>query len=284
MHLNNLNVAIIGHGFVGKAIDECFPDVNKLIVDIKYETKVSDLVSFKADIIFIALPTPMNDNGHINDEIIVDVFNEINKYEVNSVLVLKSTATPNTIRKLSNINDKLVYSPEFLREKSALEDLINSRINILSGSIEQCRYVQRIFNKFSIIKNTEFQFTDYETASMLKYSINAFLASKVIFFNQLKEIFDSDRFEGCWDSFLDLISLDPRLSNSHMKVPGHDGKKGYGGACFPKDVSALIKYAEDIDVNLSLLKEVHSSNNLIRSEYDKSDREISQNINFKNKE
>ena len=70
-----------------------FSDVNKLIVDIKYETKVSDLVSFKADIIFIALPTPMNDNGHINDEIIVDVFNEINKYEVNSVLVLKSTAT-----------------------------------------------------------------------------------------------------------------------------------------------------------------------------------------------
>ena len=69
-----------------------------------------------------------------------------------------------------------------------------------------------------------------------------------------------------------------------MKVPGHDGKKGYGGACFPKDVSALIKYAEDIDVNLSLLKEVHNSNNLIRSEYDKSDREISQNINFKNKE
>ena len=84
---------------------------------------------------------------------------------------------------------------------------------------------------------------DSKSASLIKYTINSFLASKVIF-NQIKDVFNSSSIEIDWDYFIDCISNDTRIGNSHMMVPGPDGKNGFGGACFPKDLSALINYAE----------------------------------------
>ena len=82
--------------------------------------------------------------------------------------------------------------------------------------------------------------------------------------------------------FLNLICLDTRIGESHINVPGPDGKKGFGGACFPKDIAALINYASNINVDLSILKEIQEKNNNIRSEYKKSNREAEQNIKFTN--
>ena len=56
------------------------------------------------------------------------------------------------------------------------------------------------------------------------------------------------------EKFIETVSLDKRIGDSHMNVPGHDGKKGFGGACFPKDISALLKYSEDIGIELNVLK------------------------------
>lgn len=279
---DTFNLAIIGHGFVGKAIDECFPSTNKFIIDIDSKNQIKDLVDINPNIIFICLPTPMNDDGSINSKIIENVFIEIKKNGIDCINVLKSTVTPDVLQKLSQHTSRLVYNPEFLRENSAIDDLINSQINILAGNRNDCLDVQNIFINFSIKKNLNFKITDIETASIIKYTINAFLASKVLFFNQIKEIFDNQNFNGSWDDFLNLICLDTRIGESHINVPGPDGKKGFGGACFPKDIAALINYASNINVDLSILKEVQEKNNNIRSEYKKSNREAEQNIKFTN--
>lgn len=279
---DNFNLAIIGHGFVGKAIDECFPKTNKFIIDIDSKNQIKDLVDINPNIIFICLPTPMNDDGSINSKIIESVFIEIKKNGIDCINVLKSTVTPDVLQKLSQHTSRFVYNPEFLRENTAIDDLINSQINILAGNRNDCLEVQNIFINFSIKKNLNFKITDIETASIIKYTINAFLASKVLFFNQIKEIFDNQNFNGSWDDFLNLVCLDTRIGESHINVPGPDGKKGFGGACFPKDIAALINYASKINVDLSILKEIQEKNNNIRSEYKKSNREAEQNIKFTN--
>lgn len=279
---DTFNLAIIGHGFVGKAIDECFPKSNKFIIDIDSKNQIKDLVDINPNIIFICLPTPMNDDGSINSKIIESVFIEIKKYGIDCINVLKSTVTPDVLQKLSQHTSRFVYNPEFLRENTAVDDLINSQINILAGNRNDCLEVQNIFINFSIKKNLNFKITDIETASIIKYTINAFLASKVLFFNQIKEIFDNQNFNGSWDDFLNLICLDTRIGESHINVPGPDGKKGFGGACFPKDIAALINYASNINVDLSILKEIQEKNNNIRSEYKKSNREAEQNIKYTN--
>lgn len=280
MQPESIKLAIIGHGFVGKAIDTCFPSVKKLIIDLNNNHSIKDLTDFKPHAIFICLPTPMSDDGSINSKIIIESFKEIKELNIQTIKILKSTVTPDVLDHLSKNNKNLVYSPEFLREQSAVNDLINSEINILSGSKKDCETVKDIFKRFSIIKNPNFYVTDIKTASLVKYTINSFLASKVLFFNQMKDLFDKGNHDDSWENFIKLTSLDKRIGSSHMNVPGPDGKKGFGGACFPKDIGALVSYAKKIDVDLSVLKKVKIENDKIRSHYKKSDREVEQNIKF----
>ena len=138
-----------------------------------------------------------------------------------------------------------------------------------------------MYQDHSLCNAANFIFTDHATASLVKYSINSFLATKVLFFNQLKDIFEGSNAGGGWESFINLIRLDQRIGISHMDVPGHDGKKGFGGACFTKDTAALVEYSNSIDKEFSLLAKAISINNEIRSQYKKlNKREIDQNVNY----
>ena len=84
-----------------------------------------------------------------------------------------------------------------------------------------------------------------------------------------------------WDIFTNVLAMDKRIGNSHMNVPGHDGRLGFGGACFTKDTAALIKYSQSLEKELSLLKKAIEINNNIRSKYDQIDqREKDQNVNY----
>ena len=113
-------------------------------------------------------------------------------------------------------------------------------------------------------------------ASFVKYGINSFLATKMIWFNQYKDLIDTF---GCdYDTIINAIGCDPRIGYSHIFVPGRDGKKGFGGACFPKDTSALTKFDT---MFLSVLKLVVTENKKYRSVYELDDREKEQNITFK---
>ena len=108
--------------------------------------------------------------------------------------------------------------------------------------------------------------TDHSTAEMVKYFTNSFLASKVIFANEMYDICSSNEID--FDKVTEYSLYDSRIGRSHLMVPGPDGDRGYGGHCFPKDVAAIIKFAELSGVDAQFLKKVQSINSSIRSDRD----------------
>ena len=280
-----LKLGIVGHGFVGKATDWGFNKrVSKFIVDPLLNTNVSDLKNFEPDIVFICVPTPMNDDGSQDSSIIEKVVKELILYCPNAIKVIKSTIIPSLLDELYDLDSKLVYNPEFLREKHANLDFVNSEMIIFGGDRNISSKVSDVYLRHSRCKTKEHIFTDLKTASFIKYAINTFLASKVVFFNELHSIHDKLKVKDSWESVINIISRDSRIGGSHMNVPGHDGKKGFGGACFPKDSLALIKFARNIGIDLNSLVSTVKINNKIRSEYkDLDSRESDQNISFDDK-
>ena len=280
-----LKLGIVGHGFVGKATDWGFNKrISKFIVDPLLDTSVSDLKDFEPEIVFICVPTPMGDDGSQDSSIIEQVIKELILYCPNAIKVVKSTVLPSLLDNLHKLDSKLIYNPEFLREKHANMDFINSDMIIFGGDRNISSQVSNAYLRHSRCKTNEHIFTDLKTASLIKYSINTFLASKVIFFNELHSIYEKLDVKDSWESVVNIISRDNRIGDSHMDVPGHDGRKGFGGACFPKDSLALIKFAESMNVDLNSLITTVKINNKIRSEYEELDsRESEQNVTFDDK-
>ena len=284
---NIMKIGIVGFGFVGKALRKGLKDdIECVAVDPKLKTNIDDLIEFKPDMVFICVPTPMNNDGTQNISIVNNVIKEINKFDRNLLIILKSTILPKYVEDILKISKNLVINPEFLREKYADDDFINSEIIIFGGEGNNCKKISNFYKNFTKCICKEHIFTDAVSASLIKYTINSFLALKVIFFNEIKGVFDNLNSLDDWLSFTNAISKDKRIGISHMSVPGPDGRFGFGGSCFPKDVSALIEYSRELGSELSLLKKANTINNNIRAEYNElSDREKEQNIRYRtNKE
>lgn len=279
-----MKVAIIGLGFVGNALLNAIKnDVRVYKVDPKLGTSVKDLVDFKPNIIFITVPTPMYDNGDQDTSILEKVLDQINKLNINSEVVVKSTVLPNNLKRIQATFKDLVYNPEFLREKEAFNDFVNGKLILFGGPINKCEEIANFYKEHTLCIHQDYQFTDILSASLIKYSINSFLAAKVIFFNQLNNIFKNIDTNETWESFIKILSIDERLGNTHMDVPGHDNRLGFGGACFPKDANAIINFSKAMNAEFTLLKKAVEINNEIRSVYNDLDvREKEQNIKFKN--
>ena len=281
-----MKIAIIGHGFVGKALKNGLKDNTDLfIVDPVLKTKIQDLKNFKPDIVFICVPTPMKNDSSQDISIVVDVIKQINKLSIKSHIVLKSTVLPNYIKDLEAITNRFVYNPEFLRELSANEDFIKSDLIIFGGSKKSCQFIANFYKNNTKCFNKDYIFTDAITASLIKYSINSFLSTKVTFFNELFDVFKKSGSTETWDNFISALTKDKRMGNSHMQVPGHDGRFGFGGACLPKDSSAFYAYSNSLNAPIKLLEQAISINNNIRASYNiNTERELEQNIHFLKKE
>ena len=275
-------LGIVGHGFVGKATDWGFNRrVSKFIVDPLLNTNIEDLKEFEPEIVFICVPTPMSDDGSQDSSIIENVVKELVLHCPAAIKVVKSTVLPSLLDELHKLDSKLVYNPEFLREKHANVDFVNTDMIILGGDRNISTKVSNAYLRHSRCKTKEHIFTDLKTASLIKYSINTFLASKVIFFNELHSLYEKLDVKDSWESIINIISRDHRIGDSHMSVPGHDGRKGFGGACFPKDSLALIKFANSLKIDLGSLISTVKINNKIRTEYKELEsRESEQNVSF----
>ena len=280
-----LKIGIVGHGFVGQATDWGFnKKTSKFIVDPKNGTNIDQLAEFDPELIFVCVPTPMGENGIQDSSIIEAVVQELSAKCQESIIVIKSTVLPSILEKIEKANPKIIYNPEFLREKHANEDFMNSEMIIFGGDKNIASQVSKFYLDHSRCKTKKHIFMDISSASLVKYTINTFLASKVVFFNEMHEVFNKLKSNDSWELFIKTLSLDKRIGESHMNVPGHDGKKGFGGACFPKDTAALLKYAEGIGVEFHVLRTVINKNNIIRGQYaELDDREKEQNVSFDDK-
>ena len=191
------------------------------------------------------------------------------------LVIIKSTVTPDVIGQkfCGNNNVETVYNPEFLTERSSQEQFINPPFHIFGGTSDGVEVIKNLYNEYSNCNNCPiFEMTAKE-ASYVKYTINAFLATKVTFFNQLYDAIGDD---GNFNTIIRAVGADPRIGTGHTKVPGFDSKRGFGGACFPKDTLAFTKFSP----YLSLLEKVIEINNKYRSQYEKDEREEAQNVKY----
>jgi UDPglucose 6-dehydrogenase len=194
-----------------------------------------------------------------NTSILESVLVQLVNYD--GIIISKCTAPPEFYAEQSQKLPNLVYSPELLRAAHAVNDYLNPAMTIFGGSEENCVKAFNILRESSVtIKYEDVILTDIVTASVFKYAANSFLAMKVIFANQLNSY--CKNIGGNWNSLKSMLQSDTRLGKTHWDVPGHDDK--YGGACFPKDVSALIASAEVNGGDFSLLEKVKQINEDLR--------------------
>ena len=264
-----MKIGIVGQGFVGTAVHEGLKQYYKIeTYDIAKTSTCESLqeLSEKSDVVFVCLPTPMKNNGECylgivqNTLLGLDVINEC------KTIVVKSTIPPSTTemwnKKFKNI--QIVFNPEFLTEANAIEDFKNQNRIIIGGPRPATTKVKGVFAKafpkVPIIK------TSSTIAEMVKYFLNSFLATKVSFANEMYEICSGLNID--YDKVIEYASYDERLGRSHLNVPGPDGDFGYGGHCFPKDVNALIKVAQDLLIEPHMLKATNEKNNKVRKNRD----------------
>ena len=130
----SLKLGIVGHGFVGKATDFGFSiNVEKFIVDPLLNTTIQQLSDFNPEIIFICVPTPMDNDGSQDTSIINSVIRELIEKCPSAIKAIKSTVLPSTLKSLKKLDEKIIYNPEFLREKHANDDFIKSDMIIFGG-------------------------------------------------------------------------------------------------------------------------------------------------------
>ena len=266
-----MKLLIVGHGFVGKAVEFGFnhPNLEKTIVDPKYNVSVKDITIEDHAIAFVCVPTPFGQDGSIDDSILSNVIEELGP---NILIVIKSTVVPSFFNKFVDYN--IVYNPEFLTEKSANEDFINPSFHVFGGSKTNTNFIENFYEEYSLCTPCPVYKMSLKEASFVKYGVNSFLAMKVTFFNKL---YDSICREGqTFNKVVKAIGTDPRIGHSHTKVPGPDGKQGYGGACFPKDTAALVNF----DPGFTLIEKCIKINNDYRSLYELDDREREQNVHY----
>ena len=267
-----MNVGIVGLGYVGTALKEGFKHKHNIETydlrdDLSTCLSIDELVS-KADLIFVCVPTPMNIDGSSNLSIVNDVIDKIatSNYIDNQIIIIKSTVSPGTTEILNDKYKKIniVFNPEFLTEANFIEDFKNQNRIILGGPRDATTILKQfyitIFPKTPIIK------TGSTYAEMVKYLANTFLATKVSFANEMKILCDKLNID--YDKVIEYAIYDKRLGTSHWSVPGPDGKPGFGGSCFPKDINALLHKASELGIDLKTIKSAWETNLDVRPEKD----------------
>jgi len=244
-----MKLGIVGHGFVGTAVDHGFTrDVQKFIVDPKHNSTntIEDLIAFKPDATFVAVPTPQLESGECNTAILETVMQQLNKSK-GLLVIVKSTVPAYKLEQLKEqcVDLRIVYNPEFLTEKNYIEDFKHPPMHVFGGINADTDAVEKLYREHSECAECPVYKTDLVTASMVKYCINSFLATKVTFMNEMYDVLKKARGTD-WNTFTKIIAHDPRIGKTHLKVPGNDGMRGYAGSCFPKDTAALAYFAREI--------------------------------------
>tara|TARA_B100001057_G_C22744796_1_gene909302 strand:+ start:77 stop:829 length:753 start_codon:yes stop_codon:yes gene_type:complete len=245
-----MNIAVIGCGFVGGTVADFLEShlVNVWRIDPKlYPNTELESIKAKMGAFIICVPTPESEDGSCDDSIVKKVIKDLNTHKP---ILLKSTVTPDL---MGYYPSNVTYNPEFLRANSAKEDFQKQEVFILGGEDEnQLDYWSKMFLPY--LPNTLEKRMSRTSAAMVKYTHNAWLATKVAFFHELflntKNMKDFN-----YSDLTSTLGYMKNIGPSHMLAPNFDGKLGFGGHCFPKDVKALTN-----TVKHSILSKVIETN------------------------
>ncbi|MBK8842617.1 MAG: UDP-glucose/GDP-mannose dehydrogenase family protein [Saprospiraceae bacterium] len=287
-----MNITVIGTGYVGLVTGTCFSETGNhvMCVDIN-EEKVKSLSAGKitiyepglevifhrniekkrlefttdlakavdfGDIIFLALPTPEGEDGSADLSYIIDVANKLgNLIKKYKIIIDKSTVPVGTAEMVHNAIAKtisedlfdVVSNPEFLREGVAVEDFMKPDRVVIGTNSERAREVMRTLYEPFVKQGNPIYFMDERSAELTKYAANSFLATKITFMNEIANLCEKV------GANVDMVRLgmgsDTRIGKRFL-FPGI----GYGGSCFPKDVKALAKIADQNEYEFSILDSV----------------------------
>lgn len=271
--MEKLTIGMIGGGFIGSAFARVFNHYNDVkVYDLLPEKRTHTLNEvLDQDILILAVNTPMKKDGSAD---ITAIRKALETIRTNTVfwkpVVIKSTIPPDLMSEIIEEFREdlyLVFSPEFLTERTAEYDLQQSTRFIfglpdeeLSNDSVQKQMIDHLFsNRFPAVPR---YWVSYRTASLVKYFTNGYFANKISLFNEYKQIADQFRID--WHEVISLTMLDPRIGRSHFQVPGHDGRVGFSGSCFIKDVNALRYFAKVRNILTTVMDAVWRKNVEVR--------------------
>lgn len=264
-----MRIGIIGHGYVGQAVAYSHNDHELVIRDPKYPTsaKYSDFLD--CDAIYVCVPSPPIDptleNGRCDTSILEQTLKDLLFVIINKQIpiICKTTAPPSVYARLQKEYPCIVHVPEFLTAKNHIKDYLSASYAIIGGdnhwNLEAAMFIQ----SGTGLSSNEIVLTDIKTAALYKYMMNSYLATKVTFMNEFKQLADAEGVK--FDNLISIASHDKRMGKTHNNVPGPDGKYGWGGSCFPKDIAAIITEALDLGLDFDLMQRVETLNNTHRN-------------------
>ncbi len=260
-----MQLGIIGNGFVGNALHKGFRDHYKVLVyDNNPRRSPHSLADINTvDIVFVCVPTPMSVTGAVDLSMLKSVLQVVSE---GKTVVVKSTITPAAAAEIMEEypGHQFVFNPEFLTERTAVEDFKNPTRIVLGGPRASVQTIKEIY--LPLFPQVNYIETDAKTACFIKYMANCFSAIKISAMNEFKQIAKSDNID--WEQTLEGFLASGWVNPMHTQVPGPDGSLGFGGKCFPKDINAIIAYAESVGVDPKVLWAAWEKNLEVRKERD----------------
>lgn len=263
----NYSIGIVGYGIVGQAVAYGFSNYDIHVYDKFKPSDTLATVVKNSEFIFVCLPTPIkSDESGIDLSIIEENIKYITKYTngTDKIVVIKSTVIPGTTAKLSAKYPRSIFcfNPEFLREASFLQDFVNTERIVIGGDNDSIfRRLSSLYQ--SIMPSVPIYNTDSTSAEMVKYMANCYLATKVIFANEMYDICQAIGVK--YEEVKKMTVADKRITDTHLDVTTN---RGFGGKCFPKDLLALRAFAKSINVDTSILDTVWRKNLSLRKVHD----------------
>lgn len=282
-----MTLHIIGYGYVGSSlgyvckqnnVEFSITDIQDKLEDcaVYVFKEVQDTVRFAEttgdfNVYFVCVPTPSKPSGECCTDIVEDVVSKIYEFATKkSIICVKSTVQPGTCRKLltkygcAKSNIDIVFTSEFLTERRANLDMYEAKFALVGthDGVEIPEIVQVFKSLYNHNYSLEVITRKLEVCELFKYTINMFLAVKVWFFNEIYEI--SDKLDFDYNELRDLLKLDSRIGESHIMVPGLDGKFGYGGACLKKEMLAGNHLQTQQEIPNNVIEQIISRNDQLR--------------------
>ena len=253
---------IVGNGFIGRTLYKAFTKANLDVkqYDINPELSKNPLEEVaNCKYVFICVPTPMNlDTGECFTGIVEKACTSVRQHSKDSILVIKSTIPPGTTYRLNLHFGKVLFCPEFLTEANPYEDFVNSNSHMVGFSTEDTRkYAESLINDVFVKMYTQGVIVSSQTycvfsthAEMCKYMRNTYLATRLSYFTEMKQI--CDKLDIDFDITKFLAGLDERVGNHYNRIDEEEPE--YSGSCLPKDINGLICFAEKMGVDPKVLK------------------------------
>jgi UDP-glucose 6-dehydrogenase len=249
------HMLVVGCGFVGNTVADYIEKTSTVKVSridpLVYPT--NHIVDYKtATCAIVAVPTPSLDNDACDDSIVRSVIDELMLLNKDIHILLKSTVSPDM---MSTYPSNVTYCPEFLRAETAKEDFDKQTTLILG--VADVNGTEASFWESMLVESMgaeKYWLTDRNTASMVKYVHNSWLATKVAFFHEVYS--KTQEFDYNYDKMTDILAGFENIGPSHMNAPNSKGTLGFSGYCFPKDTLAFHKFTGS-----DILKQVIDTNN-----------------------